>query len=272
MTYRGHRGARGLRRAHQHQRQHPQRGQDPPPRDPVARGRPLHAAEAEPRAPAPRQPRATSRASTSPPSPGTDKTQDHRERRGHRAAHRASSASAAATRRSTASSAPSTSPRTTSWAAAGRSSIRIRAGGQTQQGTISFTEPWLFDRPLVGGLRPLQRPARLRRLRRTHSLGGDLRLSQPFEEYWRCAGVLPALAGTPSATSGRRGRPTLQAQEGTTITSAIIAGAHPRQPRQRPDADQGWPDRDHRRLRRPRRRHRSSSRLVASATTSTRSG
>jgi len=29
--------------------------------------------------------------------------------------------------------------------------IRIRAGAQTQQGTISFTDPWLFDRPLSGG-------------------------------------------------------------------------------------------------------------------------
>jgi outer membrane protein insertion porin family len=29
--------------------------------------------------------------------------------------------------------------------------IRIRAGVETQQGTISFTDPWLFDRPLSGG-------------------------------------------------------------------------------------------------------------------------
>ncbi|HSE92634.1 MAG TPA: outer membrane protein assembly factor BamA, partial [Methylomirabilota bacterium] len=30
-------------------------------------------------------------------------------------------------------------------------SMRIRIGGQTQQGIISFTEPWLFDRPLAAG-------------------------------------------------------------------------------------------------------------------------
>ena len=29
--------------------------------------------------------------------------------------------------------------------------LRIRAGAKSQQGTISFTEPWLFDRPLSAG-------------------------------------------------------------------------------------------------------------------------
>jgi len=30
-------------------------------------------------------------------------------------------------------------------------SVRLRGGGRTQQGVISFTDPWLFDRPLSGG-------------------------------------------------------------------------------------------------------------------------
>src|SRR5229473_465949 len=29
--------------------------------------------------------------------------------------------------------------------------LRLRGGAQTQQGTIGFTEPWLFDRPLAAG-------------------------------------------------------------------------------------------------------------------------
>ena len=44
-------------------------------------------------------------------------------------------------------------------------SLRIRAGGETQQGIISFTEPWL-SRPALGGrLRPVQHQTRVRRVR-----------------------------------------------------------------------------------------------------------
>ena len=63
-------------------------------------------------------------------------------------------------------------------------SVRIRAGANTQQGVISFTEPWLFDRPLSAGFD-------LFNTRRQYpeydydSLGAALRLSHPFAEYWR---------------------------------------------------------------------------------------
>jgi len=63
-------------------------------------------------------------------------------------------------------------------------SLRIRAGGSTQQGILSFTEPWLFDRPLSAGFD-------LFSLTREYvefdysSLGGGVRLSHPFAEYWR---------------------------------------------------------------------------------------
>ena len=63
-------------------------------------------------------------------------------------------------------------------------SVRIRAGANTQQGVISFTEPWLFDRPLSAGFD-------LFNTRRQYpeydydSLGGALRMSHPFAEYWR---------------------------------------------------------------------------------------
>ncbi len=62
--------------------------------------------------------------------------------------------------------------------------LRIRLGSTTQQGILSFTEPWLFDRPLSAGFD-------LFNLRRAYdeydydSLGGGLRLSHPFAEYWR---------------------------------------------------------------------------------------
>jgi outer membrane protein insertion porin family len=62
--------------------------------------------------------------------------------------------------------------------------IRIRAGANVQQGQISFTEPWLFDRPLAAGfdLFSTQRQFVEYDYR---TLGAGLRMSHPFEEYWR---------------------------------------------------------------------------------------
>jgi outer membrane protein insertion porin family len=62
--------------------------------------------------------------------------------------------------------------------------LRIRAGSVSQQGILSFTEPWLFDRPLSAGFD-------LFSINREYSeydygsLGAGLRLSHPFAEYWR---------------------------------------------------------------------------------------
>jgi outer membrane protein insertion porin family len=63
-------------------------------------------------------------------------------------------------------------------------SLRIRAGANTQQGIISFTEPWLFDRPLSAGF-DLFNVKRQFTEYDYDSLGGTVRLSHPFEEYWR---------------------------------------------------------------------------------------
>jgi outer membrane protein insertion porin family len=63
-------------------------------------------------------------------------------------------------------------------------SARLRAGANTQQGTLSFTEPWLFDQPLSAG-------ADLFNVRRQFteyhldSLGAGVRLSHPFAEFAR---------------------------------------------------------------------------------------
>jgi outer membrane protein insertion porin family len=62
--------------------------------------------------------------------------------------------------------------------------IRIRAGGSSQQGVISFTEPWLFDRPLSAGF-DLFSTTREYTEYDYSSIGGNVRLSHPFAEYWR---------------------------------------------------------------------------------------
>ncbi len=62
--------------------------------------------------------------------------------------------------------------------------IRLRLGGRSQQGVISFTEPWLFDRPLSAGF-DLFNTRREFTEYDYDSLGGALRLSHPFAEYWR---------------------------------------------------------------------------------------
>ena len=103
-----------------------------------------------------------------------------------------------------------------------QASIRIRAGQLTQQGVISFTDPWLFDMPLAGGvdLFSLQREY----TEYTYaSLGGTLRLSKPFEEFWRSTASYRISRDTisdinPVATQE------LQDQEGTTITSMVSGG------------------------------------------------
>ena len=63
-------------------------------------------------------------------------------------------------------------------------SVRIRAGALTQQGIISFTDPWFFDRPLSAGF-DLFTTTRIFTDYTYTSLGGGLRLSHPFAEYWR---------------------------------------------------------------------------------------
>jgi len=65
-----------------------------------------------------------------------------------------------------------------------QAALAIRAGGTSQQGILSFTEPWLFDRPLSAGF-DLFNTARQYSEYDYNTLGGALRLSHPFAEYWR---------------------------------------------------------------------------------------
>jgi outer membrane protein insertion porin family len=100
-----------------------------------------------------------------------------------------------------------------------QASIRLRLGANTQQGVISFTEPWLFDRPLAAGFD-------LFNVRRQYveydyeQLGGDVRLSHPFEEYWRWATMYRLSQDTISNIESTVDS-LLQDQRGTTITSLV---------------------------------------------------
>ncbi|PYN36999.1 MAG: outer membrane protein assembly factor BamA [Candidatus Rokuibacteriota bacterium] len=99
--------------------------------------------------------------------------------------------------------------------------IRIRAGATTQQGTISFTDPWLFDRPLSGGF-DIYKSIRNYQDYTYDTTGLNLRLSHPFAEYWRWHTgyrISQDIVNNLSDTAP----PDLVEQKGTTITSAIGA-------------------------------------------------
>ncbi|MBI1847285.1 MAG: outer membrane protein assembly factor BamA [Candidatus Rokubacteria bacterium] len=97
--------------------------------------------------------------------------------------------------------------------------VRIRAGAQTQQGMISFTEPWMFDRPLSAGF-DLYSTQRIFTEYNYNSLGTTLRMSHPFLDYWRWFTSYRISQDrithlTPAASEA------LLAQTGKRITSAI---------------------------------------------------
>lgn len=100
-------------------------------------------------------------------------------------------------------------------------SLRLRAGANSQQGIISFTEPWLFDRPLSAGFD-------LFNVRRDFteydydSLGGTVRLSHPFAEYWRWQ--VSYRLTQDEIDDVRSDDPLLKDEEGTRLTSAITLG------------------------------------------------
>jgi outer membrane protein insertion porin family len=63
-------------------------------------------------------------------------------------------------------------------------SVRLRGGARTQQGVISFTDPWLFDRPLSGGFDIFDNVRQFSEYQYA-SVGTNLRLGHPFFDYWR---------------------------------------------------------------------------------------
>ena len=100
-------------------------------------------------------------------------------------------------------------------------SARIRAGATTQQGIISFTEPWFLDRPLAVGF-DIYNTIRIYDEYKLDSLGGTFRLSHPFGDYWRwLASYRITRDKISDVTPGVQ--TLLLGEEGTRVTS-LVAG------------------------------------------------
>jgi len=100
--------------------------------------------------------------------------------------------------------------------------LRLRLGGQSQLGILSFTEPWLFDRPLSAGFD-------IYSLRRDYAefdyetTGLGLRLSHPFAEYWRWH--LGYRVSTDRISElDDSATPALREEEGRRLTSLVSVG------------------------------------------------
>jgi outer membrane protein insertion porin family len=63
-------------------------------------------------------------------------------------------------------------------------SLQLAGGQNVQNGTISFTEPWLFDQPLSAGF-DLFNNRRVFTDYTVNSLGGDIRVGHPIGDYSR---------------------------------------------------------------------------------------
>ena len=101
-------------------------------------------------------------------------------------------------------------------------SLRIRAGANSQQGIISFTEPWLFDRPLSAGFDVFNIKRQFTEYD-YDSLGGTVRLSHPFEEYWRWQ-IAYRLTSDDISDVRDTSDPLLRDEIGTRVTSAVTLG------------------------------------------------
>jgi outer membrane protein insertion porin family len=98
-------------------------------------------------------------------------------------------------------------------------SLKFRGGANVLLGSLSFTEPWLFDRPLAAGFDVYD-------TRRNfdeydyETLGGDVRLSHPFLDYARWFLTYRLSRDTISDLKGEAAI-SLADEEGTKVTSAI---------------------------------------------------
>lgn len=97
--------------------------------------------------------------------------------------------------------------------------LRLRGGENIQTGTIGFTEPWLFDRPLAAGF-DIFNTRRLLPDYTVESLGGDIRLGHPIGEYSRWNAMYRVSQDRISDVN-EFGSPELLSEEGTHLTSLI---------------------------------------------------
>lgn len=97
-------------------------------------------------------------------------------------------------------------------------SARLRVGGTSTQGVISFTDPWFLDRPLSAGFDLFSSDRQFDEYR-YNSFGTGLRIGHPFLEYWRWN--LGYRASRDKVTDiSDIASPALREQEGTRVTSA----------------------------------------------------
>ncbi|HKW95066.1 MAG TPA: outer membrane protein assembly factor BamA [Methylomirabilota bacterium] len=99
--------------------------------------------------------------------------------------------------------------------------FRLRGGERVQTGTIGFTEPWLFDRPLAAGF-DIYNTRRLLTDYTVNSLGGDIRLGHPIGEYSRW-NALYRVSQDKISDVNPLGSSELLSQEGTHLTSLVGA-------------------------------------------------
>ena len=97
--------------------------------------------------------------------------------------------------------------------------LRLRAGLDTQQGTIGFTEPWLFDRPLAAGF-DIFNNRRVFNEYTVNSLGGDVRMGHPVGEYSRWNAVYRLTQDDISDVADNASTSLLR-EEGKRITSLV---------------------------------------------------
>jgi outer membrane protein insertion porin family len=97
--------------------------------------------------------------------------------------------------------------------------LRLRGGQKLQTGTIGFTEPWLFDRPLAAGF-DIFNNRRILPDYTVNSLGGDIRFGAPIGEYSRW-NALYRVSQDRITDVNQLGSPELISQEGTHLTSLV---------------------------------------------------
>jgi outer membrane protein insertion porin family len=97
--------------------------------------------------------------------------------------------------------------------------LRIRAGSVSQQGVLSFTDPWFLDRPLSAGFDLFLTNREFTEYDYA-SLGGGVRLSHPFAEYWRWHTGYRLSRDDVSDVSDTASQ-ALQDEQGVRITSTI---------------------------------------------------
>jgi outer membrane protein insertion porin family len=97
--------------------------------------------------------------------------------------------------------------------------LRLRGGENLQTGTIGFTEPWLFDRPLAAGF-DIFNTRRILPDYTVNSLGGDIRLGHPLGEYSRWNAMYRVSQDRISDVNAL-GSPELLSEEGTHLTSLV---------------------------------------------------